>query len=158
MARTQRTHITGTLQRPGARPENVELIGQGSPSVSKGSFTPTFTGFSADPADALIYWSKVEETIVHILMNFGTGTSDATDFTITNWPAEIWTDRTILVPVGGLVDNGSEFAGGCLSLTKDNATAVFYTDFGFSLWTGSGNKGLNNTSLLSYFTYAIDLV
>jgi len=125
--------------------------------VTKGSFTPTFTGFSAAPSSPTIYWTKIG-TLVFIHMSFGEGTSDATGFTITNWPAAIQSDASIQVPVGGLVDNGTEFSGGCASFSSGSATVSFFKDFDFGLWTGSGNKGIAGTSASSSFVYSTDVI
>ena len=125
-------------------------------NFSKGSFTPTFTGFSSGPSTPVVKWSKAGP-LVFVKLLFGTGTSDATGFSITNWPTAIFADDALLIPVGGLIDNGTELTGGCISFSAASATVTFYTDFGFSLWTASGAKGVNNTSLSSCFTYSTDL-
>ena len=59
--------------------------------ITKGSFTPTFTGFSADPSSPTVRWTKIG-TMVFVLLSFGAGTSNATAFTITNWPSTIQAD------------------------------------------------------------------
>lgn len=112
-------------------------------------FVPTFTGFSSDPSTPFIWWQRFGQ-IVQVEFVFGTGTSDATTFTITNLPTEItpFTDTTVLCR--GLVDNGSALTAGSVEFKADGTVEFFTLDhynssLGGGGWTASGNKGFNTS-------------
>ncbi len=122
------------------------LISSGiAPSVVSGSFTPTWTGFSSDPTGDIFYQKIGALVILQCDATGMTGTSDATDMSITNLPA-------ILRP-----QTASEARGVCM-VTDNGAQAVGAFSFGvgagtMKFWKGtappdaagftnSGSKGL----------------
>ncbi len=115
------------------------------------SWTPTFTGFSADPTPA---GCKVGIRGQTAFVHFGisaTGTSNATTFTISMpvTTANI-TGNVMQVAVRG-VDNGANVATPSLVSVQANANtaSVFKSfDFGTTLWTNSGGKGVNAFTLV----------
>jgi hypothetical protein len=88
------------------------LLTAGVASFTSGTFTPTWTGFSAPPTGSAL-WSKVGNTVSLTFITNGTGTSNTTGMTITNLPAAIQPSTgggtRVLVIV---TDNGTEKAGG----------------------------------------------
>ncbi len=117
------------------------------------SWTPTFTGFAAasDPTPAGCKVSiRGQTAFVHFGIS-ATGTSNATTFTISMpvTTANI-TGNVIQVAVRG-VDNGANVATPSLVSVQANANSasVFKSfDFGTTLWTNSGGKGVNAFTLV----------
>lgn len=112
-------------------------------------FVPTFTGFSSDPSNPFIWYQRFGQ-VVQVEFAFGTGTSNATTFTITNLPEAItpFTDTTVLCR--GLVDNGSALTAGSVEF-RANGTIEFFTldhynsSLGGGGWTASAAKGFNTS-------------
>lgn len=121
---------------------------------SQGSFTPTFTGFSADPSTPVVYY-VVYGKMVTVILDFGLGTSDDTVFQINNIPAAIQPDRTfeIILPKG--VDNATAVDITSIRLQASSATWLFCKNGDNNGWTNSGFKGLD-TSFAYSFTYCLD--
>jgi hypothetical protein len=123
---------------------------------SSGSFTPTFGGFSADPVGTnTVIWMK-QNGIVYVDIEFTTGTSNATSFTITNWPSAI--QRTdagspLIMPLPNLVDNGVT-SWGTIQVTN-SATVIFKYEGG--LWTASGAKGVYSSGGFVTFSYPLSM-
>lgn len=122
------------------------------------TFTPTWTGFSADPSGDLSYYDF--GTIVMIFYDNSlslVGTSNTTSMGITNLPASI---QPRGVRRGGgvpLIDNGSAADGG---FVVNGATVTFYVGDTATLpgrvflnsagFTAASTKGLMGGSLLIY--------
>ncbi len=104
-----------------------------------GSATAQFTGFSSDPTTSSIWWHRYGQ-FVHMEFNIGTGTSDATDFTITGIPDVITPRDDCVYPLFGFDDGGSAIAGGSVKVGSDGVL-TFYTDGADGAWTGSSTKG-----------------
>jgi len=111
-----------------------------------GSATAQFTGFSSDPATSSIWWHRYGQ-FVHMEFNIGTGTSDATDFTITGIPAVIAPRDACTYPLFGMYDNGAALTTGSVKIapTLDAngdptgpGIITFYTDNDDAAWTAAG--------------------
>ncbi len=105
-----------------------------------GSFTPTFTGFSADPSTPNINYVK-RGNIITLDIEFGTGTSNSSQFTISNLPSDAQPFSSLDVPCVALVDAGVDIWG-FVGIT--GATMTFYAQGDSSGWTPSGNKGFKS--------------
>lgn len=116
--------------------------------VTSGSFTPTFVGFSADPSSPTVRWVKQGRT-VFVFLDFTTGTSNATTFSISNVPAAIQADYAQMALIG-LQDNGVDSYG-----TVSAAGSSFrfaFENAAVGGFTASGSKGLSNDGVtFSYF-------
>ena len=104
------------------------------------SATAQFTGFSADPASSSIWWHRYGQ-LVHLEFNIGTGTSDATDFTITGIPEVIRPRDDCVYPFFGLTDSVIDTATSSSIKIGSDGTLTFYTDHEDGAWTASGTKG-----------------
>ena len=116
----------------------------------EGSFTPTFNGFSADPASPTINWVRFGP-IVNVRLGFTTkGTSDDTVFQVTNWPEKLRPDTEQIVWFFGGHDNTADSSEPISAVIGNSATV----SFGLGAdnpsgggWTGSGTKGFTNASI-----------
>jgi hypothetical protein len=114
--------------------------------LSYGSFTPTFSGFSADPSAPTLYWS-IQGNIVTITCDWTTGTSDQIFYKITNIPTNLRTaiGNSQSVVLAGIVDNGVTSWGNVI-IAANNAE----WDFGFEApnanFAASGTKGMTASS------------
>ncbi len=106
---------------------------------TQGSFTPGFTGFSANPSANVVIYSLAGGICV-LQFSFTTGTSNGTGFQITGIPAAIRPVRKQMARFPGLVDNGSTINTGVIVINTDG-TADLYKDDGLTAWTNTGNKG-----------------
>jgi ABC-type antimicrobial peptide transport system permease subunit len=123
------------------------------------AFTPTWSGFSADPTEDLNYYDF--GTIVIIYNPSGSailGTSDATTMEITNLPQSIQPTGIrkghVLVTDngGGEIFDGLYFISGAtvtfgIATTSAVANRVVYTNTGF---TAASDKGLAGGFILIY--------
>jgi hypothetical protein len=106
------------------------------------AWTPTWTGFSANPAITAKF-SIIGNTICIVIDNVtGNGTSNTTTLTITNAPVPAL--RTIqLLGYIGATDNGANVAQpGHAETTATSATISFWKSFYQGAWTGSGSKAI----------------
>lgn len=121
-----------------------------------GSFVPTFTGFSTDPASPTIRWT-ISGNQVTLYLDFSNGTSNATTFTITNVPAAIRPSRTHILYVGGATDNGANIDG-CTLFINTTGTITFgagHLNLGGGGWNAaSALKGINQGG--QAVTYILD--
>mgnify|MGYP001611918650 CR=1 FL=1 len=111
------------------------------------SWTPTFTGFSADPTGTHRYSlnGKMCTVNIHETVN----ASNATTFTFT---LPYNSKNTIFI--GGLnyVDNGAQSATyGKIELTAGSNIVIVRTSGSSGAWTSSGNKAIRAS-----FTYEIE--
>ena len=104
-------------------------------------FEPTFSGFSADPTTPFVWYQRYGQ-IVFMEFHFTTGTSDATDFSITNLPAEITPKENVTVMYHNAVDSSSSENGPHLLLVNSDSTLDFTRTLAGNAWTASGTKGL----------------
>lgn len=118
-----------------------------------GSFTATWTGFSAAPGSTTIKYRK-NGTLITLLMPQTFGTSNSVQFLMNGLPAILTpTVNSLigLVPIVGLLDSGAAVTtcGSCVATTT--GSIQFWKDAtGSANWTASGNKGFNGATLLTY--------
>ena len=104
---------------------------------SSGAWTPTFTGFSVAPGSVVARFTRIGK-LVNASMTTGTGTSNATFFTVTLPVAAATTGG---IGYGFGVDNGGGLTSPCAVQTQGaSATANVYRDFSGAAWTGSSTK------------------
>lgn len=116
-----------------------------------GSFTPVWVGFSADPTGD-IFWAK-DGNIITLQFPVGAGTSNATDFAISNLPAALRPVTDQYVPMIALRDNsvvlGVVGGVGITPAGQANFSADGSGDT--QNWTASGSKGFSlNASQAQY--------
>jgi len=100
-------------------------------------FNTTFTGFSVDPTITSQRFMQVGSTVT-IMTEQGTGTSNATGFTMT---APIKSKQQSRQSLAVLTDNGSEaYGAGSIRTTSSSTTLTLSTAAGESSWTGSSTK------------------
>ncbi len=132
-------------------PTNLQHNGVDISAVSTGNFTPTYTGFSADPTGTA-NWT-LNGSSVNIRLGFINGTSDATTMTVTNLPANLTPSLAQIVPIVGLHDNTADSAA-VGSVLISGTTLTFGLDGDNVLgggFTNSGTKGLQNANVsISY--------
>jgi len=114
------------------------------------AFTPTWTGFSSDPSGGVVYWKKVGTLVVMSFSISAVGTSNATTFSITGIPTAVTpisggTAVQIVVPIVGVVDNGTE-SWGTAAVNSSSIINFGFKDTDFTSWTNSGNKGFNTSA------------
>jgi hypothetical protein len=112
------------------------------PAQKSGTWTPTWTGFSADPAAVARY--EITGNIVTVMIDVSTalGTSDATNFVLGSVPAAIQPATTQHLHIAGAVDNGANVADGMsIELQASSASWLLTTGSDRGAWTGSGSKG-----------------
>ena len=113
--------------------------------VENGTFNPTFTGFSSDPGTVggegpSCWWNRFGQ-IVHIEFVFSTGTSDATDFTITNLPSSITPKVSQTFTISGATDASVAITTpGAVKIGSDSVI-TFYSSGHLDTWTNTGSKG-----------------
>lgn len=122
------------------------------------AYTPTITGFSADPTD-LVSRFKLDGTTCTLVLGTATpGTSDATTLTYSLpiqseiLPNEVWVGPAFLV------DNGAPVTGVC-KIPSGSSVANFYLDYAETGFTGSGDKAVGALQMIyEIFTGAEPLV
>jgi hypothetical protein len=128
-------------------------LGDGSLGpVLSGTFVPTWTGFSADPAGSVSY-TRVGRIVTVQFTVDPAGTSDTTAMTITNLPSEIRpsTSPDARIPCF-LIDNGVITAG-AFGFGAAPGSLVFYLGTSppnASGFTAAGIKGLPDFANLIY--------
>lgn len=128
------------------------LVSSTAFSVSTGSFTPAWSGFSVAPIGTM-YWQKLYQQVTLTWIG-NQGTSNATSMSIGNVPTQIRVktasaDATALVPCAA-IDNsnrviGSLQFGGTSTFGFAMASPLSLTGF-----TNTGTKGLPNGWSLTY--------
>lgn len=109
--------------------------------IAQGSFTPTWTGFSAAPSGDCT-WQRVGNLIT-LFFPTGTGTSNATTMTITNLPAAIRPSAATSV-VAFVMDLGVAQVGR-ISISAAGVMTFGATTAGAGGFTNSGTKGIPPT-------------
>jgi hypothetical protein len=109
-----------------------------------GSFTPTFGGFSSDPSSPTVNWIKRRGMAI-VDFDFTTGVSNATSFTITNWPSDLLvTGNQFDAPLGRVLDNNTkQTQWGTARIPTAGSTLTLYPDAATGNWTASSNKGFD---------------
>lgn len=111
-------------------------------------FEPVLTGFSADPSDPYCWYHRFGQ-MVYMEFAFTTGTSDSTEFKITNLPTSITPNVQQRCLVNGhMTDGVADLAYGTLqtqgsaALVTSGGTIIFYPQMKQdTAWTASGDKG-----------------
>lgn len=111
------------------------------------SWTATFTGFSANPSSPTMRYS-LNGKMCTVNIQTGTGTSNATTFTIT-LPFVAKTGALTKCPAI-TTDNGTVASGWVSTASGSNILTAYRTPATIT-WTASGNK-----ALIAQFTYEID--
>ena len=104
------------------------------------NYTPTFGGFSSNPTSIVCTFSIIGRLFtMHYKNTVGTGTSNATNFTVST-PVALLTGS-----VGGtlgIAENNSVREGpGAIDPGAGNTTVTLYRNGALLAWTGSGTKG-----------------
>ena len=125
----------------------------------RGSFTPTFSGFSSSPSGTTIY--RLDGGTVTMRMGFNVGTSNSADFSVTNVPAVIRPQNAQIIPCPMLEDNGSQVTGQGHCIVNSDGTIDFAAPGNDPTvgggFTASGNKGLQNSnSSIQYSIWPLD--
>lgn len=108
-------------------------------SVNVIAWTPTPTGFSANPTMAAFYCEEGKVVDIWFDCSGGAGTSNSTGFTITNLPRTPSTN--MMFPMTRVIDNGvTKAAAGRIDIAASSTTATLYVDGAATAWTASGNK------------------
>lgn len=116
-----------------------------------GSFTPIWTGFSVNPVSFNVTYKRTGNLVTLFIIN-GSGTSNATTFTMGGLPASIAGNSLFAFSCPGLLDNNI-VQNGSLAYVA-GTTVQFWREPTFaSNWTNSGTKGFPNQSYT--FTYSV---
>jgi len=114
-------------------------------------YTPTFTGFSADPAGGIYRHFRTGKLCAVFIRQPNAGTSDATTFTI----SAPFTSANILnmlwMGSAQVTDNGTTLAAsGLIQISPNTAIFNVYAAFGGAgvAWTASGNKRCNQAFIV----------
>lgn len=117
-------------------------------------WTPTITGYSANPTSATYFYRLIGSTVFINMREAANGTSNATTTTYT-LPFTI-TDHgsTVVLSLAKITDNGTAQTspGMVLSSNAPTNSLSVYKDFNQGAWTNSGGKRIGATS----FTYEVD--
>jgi len=144
-ARTEYFRNSPSLQRmPGSQREWVDFMQELSSVIHEGrsgTFTPTFTGFSSDPAGGKVYWAQSGSIVTLAFETQSSGTSNLTTFGISNLPDDLGPNVSQVCPIVGLIDNNVKSWGAAVVY---NGTIAFgYEGTESASWTNSGTKGLD---------------
>lgn len=107
------------------------------------TWTPSFTGFSADPTVGTARFTQIGKLVVATVNDSGNGTSNATTYTIT-LPVAAKSTLTN-VGFGGGVDNSAASGTCAVATSAGSSTAAVYKDQNSGAWTASGAKNCNFT-------------
>jgi hypothetical protein len=117
----------------------------------KGSFTPTYTGFSSAPPGN-ITWVKMGNIAILTLPN-STGNSNANTYSFSNLPASITpSTNNSAGAIIGMQDNGAPLSVTSGFRVQTNGTVRFTPSptINFTAWTSSGTKGTTDNVILVY--------
>jgi hypothetical protein len=116
---------------------------------SSGTFTVSWTGFSAAPASNVVNFTRIGN-LVALGFSVQTGTSSGTSFGFTGLPAALVpsTLSSELVPCVGLIDNSVAIAGG--TFAPSGSISSFFKDGTGAAWTGAGAKGFGSNTVVIY--------
>lgn len=117
------------------------VFGASGPLGASSSWSPTLTGFSANPANAVYRYWKIGRMVILMIKQGSSGTSNTTGYTITLpfTAATIanmgWTSRCAVAQNNSAVIDGALFsvdsAGTVINVLRDAAATA---------WTDSGGK------------------
>lgn len=112
-----------------------------------GTTTISWTGFSAAPSTTITY--RANQNMVSLTMPISGGTSNSAFFVLNGLPAFLRPSITQNIPCVGLVDNGTNLAGGAAQVSP-SGTVSFFKDGSFGNWTATGAKGFSVNLTLTY--------
>lgn len=121
-------------------------IGDGSASqiVHMGVWTawvPTFTGFSADPANGVYYYTQIGKLVICTVAMPTNGTSNATTFTMTAPTTTVTRTNAQWMGYGYGYDNTSTYVPQVMAQLDSNDNVISLTGSGGgTAWTNSGGK------------------
>lgn len=118
-----------------------------APAVSSGTFTGTLTGMTTSPTTTCTYY-RIGNLVV-IFLGTGTGTSNATTFTMTGLPTALQSSANNYVVGGVSLENNGASVVGTATVLAGSGTVSFYNGAYSAAWTSSGIKGMNN-GVLTY--------
>lgn len=106
-------------------------------------WVPVLTGFSADPASGLYFYTQIGKWVCLVIKQPNNGTSSTTAFTITLPVTALTRTNASWTGSGQIVDNGTvATTPGLLEIVSAGTQLGVYKDFAGGAWTGSGNKRL----------------
>jgi hypothetical protein len=107
------------------------------------SFTPTWTGFSANPTTAVCRFSINGGFCDYWFTASGAGTSNATTTTVTV-PITTGSTATMRLPLMAVTDNSvSATTPGVIVISGGSSTIDFRKDGTLAAWTAAGSKSMN---------------
>jgi hypothetical protein len=121
----------------------IGLGGVTAGQIAQGTFTATYTGFTANPTGTAT-WMRNGQLVTLCLPN-ASATSNATTFTMTGLPAAIQPatlDQFVYVVA---VNNGTTTSANAL-ITHASGTVTFYLSFSSVGWTNTGTKAIGTAS------------
>lgn len=115
-----------------------------------GTFNAGWNGFSSNPSSLITYRKNGSQ--VSLVFSNTTGTSNTSIFQMTGLPAIITPNSftQLNAPFSGLIDNGSNVAGGMAQIQTALNQINFYKDATQPVWTSSGTKGFAGPTVLNY--------
>lgn len=114
----------------------------GEVGAASQAWTPTLTGFSADPASAVYRYTQVGKIVTLYISQPNNGTSNATGFTITlPVTAATITGMTWGASVGQIVNNSAvPTTPGLAQITSGGTVLNLYSSSSGANWTASNGK------------------
>ena len=146
---TSPTLVTPTLGAASATSIN---FGQTSLSYyEESSFTITLTGISGVDPTGTAYYTRVGRSVTLYIPALQ-GTSDTTACTLTGIPAAIRPTTNQKVPIGGVLDNSTNYPGALFINSDGTITLEFRSALTteVNVFTASGTKGINSQTSVSY--------
>mgnify|MGYP003402589669 CR=1 FL=1 len=130
----------------------ADLIDALEGETTSGTWSPTYTGFSADPTTLICRYSRIGQFCTVYYRAFPHGTSNTTGFTITA-PFTAATVANALWGVSGLsiYNSGTLAYTGNAYIVSAGTTITIERDSAGTAWTNSGTKGVNYFQ----FTYQV---
>ena len=120
----------------------------------KGSFTPTWSGFSANPVNGIVYWIRTGSLVNLTIYTDNLGTSNATNFAITNLPASLQPTQSQTVAVNTLIDKGAAGWGNA-HISSSSTINFSFKSVNTSGWSNTGTKGFGSGAYTS-ITYSLN--
>jgi hypothetical protein len=114
------------------------------------NWTPTFTGFSADPSGGIYRFYVINKNCLVTVRMPNNGTSNTTAFTLTAPIQALTLTNMFWIGYGSGTDNTSTFMPNCqATITSGNSTISLATGGGATGWTASGGKKEDFTLIYS---------
>src|SRR5262245_14983770 len=127
---------------------NYNLINEPVNMSGWRQWTPTFTGFSADPTSLVFRYRIRADGMCELRMRMGAnGTSSATTFTISlpSFTAQTLTNGSWALMCGAVTDNGTASATpGFVTIASAGTTATVNRDALGTAWTNANGKRISH--------------